>query len=79
MLNGRNTVSDALDQVVERALTDKTYRTLLFKDLNKALEGYPVTDEERSLLQNLDEDNFDDFAGGLGDRTTKGRWLPGAG
>ena len=72
-------MSDALDQLVERALTDTSYRTLLFNNLDKALEGYPVTDEERSLLQSLNEDNFDEFAGGLGDRTTKGRWLPGAG
>lgn len=72
-------MSEAFDQVVERAINDKSYRQLLFKDLGKALEGYPVSDEERSLLENLDEDNFDDFAGGLGDRTTKGRWLPGAG
>ena len=71
-------MSEALDQIVERALTDRKYRTLLFQDLDKALEGYPVTDEERQLLENLDEENFDEFAGGLGSRTTKGIW-PGTG
>ena len=44
----------------------------------KALEGYAISDEERSLLENLDEENFDQFAGGLGDRTTKG-FIPGTG
>ena len=72
-------MSEALDQVVERAVNDIDFRQLLFSDLDKALEGYLVSDEERSLLENLDEENFDEFAGGLGARTTKGRWLPGAG
>ncbi len=71
-------MSEALDQVVERAINDKSYRQLLFKNLDKALEGYPVSDEERSLLENLDEENFDEFAGGLGSRTTKG-FMPGTG
>ncbi|WP_420631585.1 Os1348 family NHLP clan protein [Candidatus Leptofilum sp.] len=71
-------MSEALDQVVERAVNDAEFRSLLFKDLRKALEGYPVSDEERKLLENLDEENFDEFAGGLGSRTTKGIW-PGTG
>ena len=71
-------MSEALDQVVERALTDKAFRTLLFKDLDRALEGYSISDEERALLENLDEENFDQFAGGLSSRTTKG-FMPGTG
>ncbi|GJM40145.1 MAG: hypothetical protein DHS20C20_04270 [Ardenticatenaceae bacterium] len=72
-------MSEALDQVVERAVNDKKFRSLLISDLNKALEGYQVSDEERQLLADLNEDNFDEFAGGLGDRTTKGSWYPGTG
>ncbi len=71
-------MSEALDQLVERAVNDKEFRKLLFKDLDKALEGYAITDEERTALENLDEENFDEFAGGLGSRTTKGIW-PGVG
>ena len=51
-------MSEALDQLVERAVNDREFRNLLFKDLNKALEGYAVTDEERSLLENLDEESI---------------------
>ena len=71
-------MSEALDQLVERAVNDKEFRKLLFKNLDKALEGYAVSDEERTALENLDEENFDEFAGGLGSRTTKGIW-PGMG
>lgn len=71
-------MSEALDQVVERAVNDKNFRQLLLKNLNKALEGYAVSDDERKLLENLDEETFDEFAGGLGARTTKG-FMPGTG
>ena len=71
-------MSDALDQVVERAVNDKEYRKLLFSNLEKALEGYAVSDEEHNMLENLEEDNFDQFAGGLGSRKNKG-FIPGTG
>ncbi len=71
-------MSEALDQLVERAVTDREFRKLLINNLDKALEGYAVSSEERTLLENLDEENFDQFAGGLGSRTTKG-FMPGTG
>ncbi len=72
-------MSEALDKVVSRAVSDKTFRSLLLSDPQKALAEYEVTDEERKLLEGLDEDGLDKFAGGLGDRTTKGSWVAGAG
>ena len=64
-------------EIIERAIEDEKFRKLLFSDPEAALSGYDLTDQERKLLSNLDEDNFDEFAGGLGDRTTKGAWRPG--
>jgi hypothetical protein len=63
-------------EIIERASKDEAFRKLLFTEPQKALEGYELTDAERKSLENLNEDNFDDFAGGLGDRTTKGMWRP---
>jgi len=71
-------MSEALEQVVDRAVKDSKYRDLLLSNPEKALEGYAVTDEERQMLSELTTDTFDEFAGGLGDRTTKG-FLPGTG
>ncbi|MCA9920745.1 MAG: Franean1_4349 family RiPP [Anaerolineales bacterium] len=71
-------MSDALEQVVTKAVNDKTFRQLLLNDPQKALEGYDVTDEERKLLAALTEDTFDAFAGNLGSRDTKG-FMPGFG
>ncbi|HEX6387167.1 MAG TPA: Franean1_4349 family RiPP [Anaerolineae bacterium] len=69
----------AVKQVIDRAVGDAKFRQMLFRDPDSALQGYDLTDEERNLLSDVDEDNFDEFAGGLGDRTTKGKWIPGAG
>lgn len=72
-------MSEALDQVVSKAVKDSEFRALLLSDPNTALAGYEVTDEERALLTNLTADNFDKFAGELGDRDTKGKWIHGIG
>ncbi|HRQ38429.1 MAG TPA: Os1348 family NHLP clan protein [Chloroflexota bacterium] len=71
-------MSEALEQVVDRAVKDASYRQLLLNNPDEALKGYAVTGEERQLLANLTDATFDEFAGSLGDRTTKG-FLPGTG
>ena len=72
-------MSEALDKVVSRAVSDEAFRKLLLSDPQKALAEYEVTDEERKLLEELDAAGLDKFAGGLGDRTTKGSWVAGSG
>lgn len=71
-------MSDIVKEIIDRAVKDEAFRNLLFTNPDAALAGYSLTDEDRALLSNLDESNFDEYAGALGDRTTKG-WLPGAG
>ena len=72
-------MSEALEQVVSRAATDKKFRELLLSDPIKALEGFEVTNDERKLLSELTAETFDAFAGKLGTRQTQGRWVAGAG
>ena len=72
-------MSDIVKEIIERAVKDEAFRKLLFSDPSQALHGYDLTDEERELLSDLNEENFSEFAGGLGDRTTKGTWVPGVG
>ncbi len=64
-------------EIIGKAIDDKNFRKKLFEHPAKSLNGYDLTDEERVSLSNLNEDNFDDFTGGLGDRTTKGSIRPG--
>jgi hypothetical protein len=63
--------------IIERAIDDETYRNLLFTDPDQALKGYNLTADERKKLSSLTPENFDDFAGPLTGRTTKGQWIPG--
>ncbi len=64
-------------QIIQRAVEDETFRNQLFNNPQTALSGYDLTLQESALLQGLNQDNFDEFAGTLGGRTTKGRWMPG--
>jgi hydroxylamine reductase (hybrid-cluster protein) len=64
-------------EIIERAIEDEKFRKELFKHPEKALKGYDLTEKEQKLLEGLNEENFDQFAGGLGARTTKGAWRPG--
>ena len=63
-----------LKEIIDRAVNDEKFRDLLFSNPDKALEGYKLSDEDRKILEGLTEDTFEEFAGGLGDRTTKG-WI----
>jgi hypothetical protein len=72
-------MSDAtVKEIIERAVEDESFRQQLFNSPDQALKGYDLTGEERARLKSLNKDNFDDFAGDLGDRSTKG-WLHGPG
>lgn len=69
----------AVSDVLERATNDADFRQRLFADPIETLKEFDLTDEERELLSDLNEETFDEFAGGLGDRLTQGRWIPGTG
>ena len=42
---------EARDAIVERAMTDASFRALLLKDPAAALSSYDLTPEERALFQ----------------------------
>ena len=65
-----------LKEIVERAAKDDDFRKELLNNPEKAMKGYDLTKEEQNVLKGLKEETFDEFAGGLGNRSTKG-WLPG--
>jgi len=65
-------------EIIGKAIDDENFRKELFETSAQALKGYELTDKEYASLSNLNENNFGDFAGGLGDRTTKG-WIPPSG
>ena len=66
-------------EIIDRATKDEAFRQQLFNNTGKALADYDLTSAEQQMLSNLNAENFSEFAGKLGDRTTKGGWVPGIG
>lgn len=69
----------AVFEIIEKAVNDEVFRNLLILTPEIALEGYDLTDEERQMLSDLDEQKLEEYAGELGARQTKGSWLPPGG
>ena len=62
-------MSEALNQVIERASTDVGFRSWLQSDSAGALAGYPLTPEEQAALMRGDHEAMQ--ALGLDARVTK--------
>ena len=60
-----------VQSLIGRAVMDQEFRELLFSDPDKTFEGLDLTEEEKTLLRNLDPDEVADFAGKLDERITK--------
>jgi hypothetical protein len=60
-----------VQNLIGRAVMDRAFRELLFSDPDKAFAGYDLTEQEKTILRNLDPDEVADFAGRLDERITK--------
>jgi hypothetical protein len=65
---------DAVSQIIGRAVTDAEFRQLLFSNPEQALQGYDLTDEEKEALENLEQEDLEDFSTKLDARITKRAW-----
>lgn len=63
--------TNALQEIISRALTDAAYRQQLLDSLEDAIQGYELEDNERKMLSNLKADAFDDLDVNLEDRQSK--------
>ncbi len=63
--------TNALQEIISRALTDAAYRQKLLDSLEDAIQGYELEDNERKMLSNLKADAFDDLDVNLEDRQSK--------
>ncbi len=62
--------------IIGRAILEPDFRTLLFTEPAKALEGYKLTTEETTSLKNLDREKFDLAANEVEERISKSGLLP---
>ncbi len=57
--------------IIGRAILEPKFRTFLFTEPAKALEGYELTTEEAASLKNLDREKFDLAANEVEERISK--------
>ena len=62
---------ESVQTIIGRAVMEPEYRELLFSDLDKALEGYELTEEEAAALKGLERKKFDAVAGELEERISR--------
>ena len=63
--------SEEVKVIIGRAVTEPEYRELLFGDIDKALEGFDLSDEEISSLKELIREKFDNISNRLEERISK--------
>jgi signal transduction histidine kinase len=62
----------SVKEVIARAVSDAGFRELLFRDPERALAGYDLTDQETTtILEGLSREGFDALAGELGERVSR--------
>lgn len=66
-----------LTTIVSRALTDEDYRRKLLSDVEAAIEGYDLSEDERKVINNLSADAFDQLTMDLEERQSKSGFLGG--
>ena len=54
-----------VDRLIERAMTDKEFRTRLINNPHEAFIEYELTAEEMDILKTLDLDTLPGFSGSL--------------
>ena len=55
-------------KVVNRAVIEEEFRLALYNEPEKALAGYDLTDEEKSVLRSIPAETIDAFANELEER-----------
>ncbi len=63
--------SEAVKEVIGRAVSDEAYRDLLFSKPDEALAGFDLTADETSGLKSIKREEFDSAAGDLDQRISK--------
>jgi hypothetical protein len=65
---------EAVSQIIGRAVTDNEFRQLLFSNPEQALQGYDLTEDEKEALEDLKQEDLEDFSTKLDSRITKRAW-----
>ena len=67
--------SEAVAEVIEKALTDKEFLSQLADDPDAALADFDLSDDERAMLAELDDESLVNMATDSGERISKSALL----
>src|SRR5512136_833839 len=73
---------EAVQAVIDKAVTDDKFREELFAHPDKALHGFDLTEDEIAGLKKIDSESMESLAGSLDERISKVfilGWQVGAG
>jgi hypothetical protein len=62
-----------VEQIIGKMLLDREFRGLMTSNIEKALAGYDLTEDEIKGLKNLDMNDFHQTVTGLDQRVSKGQ------
>lgn len=61
----------SVKQIISRAVLDAEFRQLLLSEPDQALSGYDLTEEEKSIFQNLSPEEFEGLSSNLESRISR--------
>lgn len=67
--------TEAVQEIITKAVTDEEFRNLLLSDPEKALEGYELADEETIALKALEREEFEAAASELDERVSRAAYI----
>ncbi len=63
--------TEGVQKIIERAITDEAFRTLLLEEPDKALAGFDLNEQEIASLKGLKLEQFEAETGDLEQRVSK--------
>lgn len=67
---------EAVYKVIVKAVTDESFRELIFSEPEKALEGFELTQEEAAAIRSVKREEFDAVFTQLEERVSRGGLSP---
>lgn len=62
---------ESLQRIIGRAVMEPEYREKLFNDPEAALEGYELSEKEKTALKSMERETFDEVASELEERISR--------
>ena len=66
---------ETIKTIISRAMVEPEFKDLLFSNLDQALQGYELTDQEIAALKGITREEFDAMGGNLEERVSRANFI----